>query len=299
MRFRISSETRDLIRIVGRRDPQAQHVGAEGVHDLLRRDDVAEGLRHLAALVIDREAVGEHAAVRRALVEGLGHEQRAVEPAAVLIGALQIQLHRGCDLGPLAPDALEGQARVRPHVHDVGDLVVVLGVIAEQLARLEREPGIDAPRLRRAWPPPRSAPGCADAARPSALCTNSGIGTPQVRWREMHQSGRVSIMPVMRCSPQAGVHCTPLMSRSVCSRSCACSMLMNHCGRGAEDDRALVAPAMRVTVAEGLLVQQSPGAPRAPAMITGFASSTFSPATSGVPGRKRPSLPTGFSTGRP
>ena len=69
--------------------------------------------------------------------------------------------------------------------------------------------------------------GCSS---PVSLCTNSGIGTPQVRWREMHQSGRFSIMPVMRCSPQAGVHCTFLMSRSACARSCACSMLMNHCG---------------------------------------------------------------------
>ena len=69
--------------------------------------------------------------------------------------------------------------------------------------------------------------GCSS---PLTLCTKSGIGTPQVRWREMHQSGRDSIMPVMRCSPHAGVHSTPLMSRSVWARSCARSMLMNHCG---------------------------------------------------------------------
>ena len=69
--------------------------------------------------------------------------------------------------------------------------------------------------------------GCSS---PVSLCTNSGIGTPQVRWREMHQSGRLAIMPVMRCSPQAGVQWTCVMSRSACSRSPACSMLMNHCG---------------------------------------------------------------------
>ena len=30
------------------------------------------------------------------------------------------------------------------------------------------------------------------------------IGTPQTRWREMHQSGRVAIMLEMRSSPQDG-----------------------------------------------------------------------------------------------
>ena len=31
------------------------------------------------------------------------------------------------------------------------------------------------------------------------------IGTPQTRWREMHQSGRAAIMLEMRSSPQAGI----------------------------------------------------------------------------------------------
>ena len=30
-------------------------------------------------------------------------------------------------------------------------------------------------------------------------------GTPQLRWREMHQSGRVSIICAMRASPKLGV----------------------------------------------------------------------------------------------
>ncbi len=33
----------------------------------------------------------------------------------------------------------------------------------------------------------------------------TAMGTPQMRWREMHQSGRVAIMLEMRSSPQAGV----------------------------------------------------------------------------------------------
>ena len=43
----------------------------------------------------------------------------------------------------------------------------------------------------------------------------TAIGTPQMRWREMHQSGRVAIMLEMRSSPHAGSHFTFLISSSV------------------------------------------------------------------------------------
>ena len=55
------------------------------------------------------------------------------------------------------------------------------------------------------------------------------MGTPQVRWRDRHQSGRFSIIPVMRDSPHSGVHFTCLMSRSVPARRPWLSMLINHC----------------------------------------------------------------------
>ena len=44
------------------------------------------------------------------------------------------------------------------------------------------------------------------------------MGTPQMRWREMHQSGRVAIMLEMRSSPQAGSHFTFLISSSARER---------------------------------------------------------------------------------
>ena len=40
------------------------------------------------------------------------------------------------------------------------------------------------------------------------------MGTPQMRWREMHQSGRVAIMLEMRSSPQAGSQMTCSISSS-------------------------------------------------------------------------------------
>jgi hypothetical protein len=56
------------------------------------------------------------------------------------------------------------------------------------------------------------------------------MGTPQVRWREMHQSGRPATMPSMRAWPQSGTHCTSGMVFMASSRRPFCSMLMNHCG---------------------------------------------------------------------
>src|SRR5439155_26971275 len=44
---------------------------------------------------------------------------------------------------------------------------------------------------------------------------NTAMGTPQTRWREMNQSGRVANMLEMRSSPQEGSHFTFLMSSSV------------------------------------------------------------------------------------
>ena len=59
------------------------------------------------------------------------------------------------------------------------------------------------------------------------------MGTPQMRWREMHQSGRVAIMLEMRSSPQAGSHFTLRISSSARLRSVppgsSPSIEMNHC----------------------------------------------------------------------
>src|SRR5438046_5514578 len=62
---------------------------------------------------------------------------------------------------------------------------------------------------------------------------NTPMGTPQTRWREMHQSGRVAVMLEMRSSPHAGSHFTFLISSSVRLRSVppgiGVSIEMNHC----------------------------------------------------------------------
>ena len=63
---------------------------------------------------------------------------------------------------------------------------------------------------------------------------NTAIGTPQTRWREMHQSGRVSTMLAMRSSPHSGSHLTFLISSSAAVRKVppcgmGVSIDMNHC----------------------------------------------------------------------
>ncbi len=83
---------------------------------------------------------------------------------------------------------------------------------------------------------------------PVSLLTKTAIGTPQARWREITQSGRCEIMPVMRFWPEAGSQRTLAISSSATSRSDApavrhilaavrppeaaigLSIAMNHCG---------------------------------------------------------------------
>ncbi len=62
------------------------------------------------------------------------------------------------------------------------------------------------------------------------MSVNSAIGTPQVRWRLMHQSGRPSTMPRMRAWPQSGTQPTRPIAASASLRRLALSIEMNHCG---------------------------------------------------------------------
>ncbi len=61
---------RHLVAVVGRGHPQAQHVGAHRIHHLLRGDHVAQRLGHLAAVLVHREAMGQHLPVRGHPVHG-------------------------------------------------------------------------------------------------------------------------------------------------------------------------------------------------------------------------------------
>ena len=137
--------------VVGAARPQSQHVGAELVDDLGRIHAVAEGLVHCLALTVDRPAVGQALAVRSALAERAdGHEQRRLEPTAVLVAALDIHIRR-----PEALVALHGgnvgRAGVEPAVERVGLLREVLAAavrageaFGQDVGRRAVEPGVAA-----------------------------------------------------------------------------------------------------------------------------------------------------------
>ena len=77
-----------VVGIVGGADPEPQDIGAGILHHLLRLDGVADRLRHLAAVLVEREAVGQHDVERRAAAGAAAFQQRRLEPAAMLVASL-------------------------------------------------------------------------------------------------------------------------------------------------------------------------------------------------------------------
>ena len=78
---------------------------------------------------------------------------------------------------------------------------------------------------------------CRISTEPSGFSLmNTAIGTPQARWREITQSGRDSIMPVMRFCPASGTQRVTEIACSARARSVSpcfamsLSIAMNHCG---------------------------------------------------------------------
>ena len=62
---------------------------------------------------------------------------------------------------------------------------------------------------------------------PQSLQKKMGMGTPQVRWREMHQSERSRIMETIRSLPHSGFHW--MLSQASTAASLMASTLANHC----------------------------------------------------------------------
>src|SRR5476651_35004 len=138
----------DFARVISRRYPQTHDVGAQGVVDLFRLDHVLQRLGHLAARLVDGEAVGQQLAVRRVVVDGAAGQQGGVEPATVLVRTFQIQVGTRASL--VAHRVRTAQhvpvrgAGVKPHVEGVADLVVQRRFVAQQLGGVQLEPGFDA-----------------------------------------------------------------------------------------------------------------------------------------------------------
>ena len=149
-----------------------------------------------------------------AAARAAGFQQRGLKPAAVLIGAFEIH-HRIrsavllCASPARSARVFEvegvGRAGIEPHVENVVDLAPLAGImIGQQKTRRRtiRVPGIRAFPLESLRNARIDRGSLRMSTLPSGLPrTNTVIGTPQARWREITQSGRLSIMPVMRFSP--------------------------------------------------------------------------------------------------
>ena len=79
-----------------------------------------DDLGHLAAVAVQREAVGGGRLVRCLPTRAAGLQQRGLEPAAMLVGALQHQVGAGVAEAHLGDEGV-GAAAVEPHVQDVLD----------------------------------------------------------------------------------------------------------------------------------------------------------------------------------
>src|SRR5450830_559352 len=139
---------RHLARVIGRGDPQAHDIGAQGVVDFLRSDHVAQRLGHLATGLVDGETVGQQFAVRRVVVDGATGQQGRVEPAAMLVRAFQVEVGPWTALMAhrvrTAQHVPVGGAGIEPDVEGVADLVVQRRFVAQQLGGVHLEPGFDA-----------------------------------------------------------------------------------------------------------------------------------------------------------
>ena len=64
-----------------------------------------------------------------------------------------------------------------------------------------------------------SSSGVRGCSSPVSLWVKKGIGTPQLRWRETHQSGRFLIIASSRARPQVGKNCVASTAAIACSRN--------------------------------------------------------------------------------
>jgi len=143
-----------VVRIVDQGHPQTQDVGAGFLDDGQGVGRIALGLGHLLPLLVEGEAVGQDRLERGAATGAAAFQQGRLEPAAVLVGAFQIEVG-GPVGGTVAGVAVFRQARVQregvgrtgvePDVQDVFDLFIPGRVMrAQEVAVRRGEPDVGA-----------------------------------------------------------------------------------------------------------------------------------------------------------
>ena len=140
--------------VVLRSDPQAQQVGAPLFADLGGQHHVAERFRHRPAVLVERPAVREHLAVGRAAAHADANQQRAVEPAAILVRAFEVHVRGPGQFRVGRARRIEHRqmrrAGIEPDVENVVFLAPARGAAmrsacpAEAVPRACAEPGVGA-----------------------------------------------------------------------------------------------------------------------------------------------------------
>ena len=102
-----------------RTHPQTQNVGTELLADLEWVDDVAKGLGHLAAILIDREPTAHDRFEGGLVIGSHAREQRRLEPATMLVGTLEVHVGRTMQVRTSLADARVRHAGLPPDVEDV------------------------------------------------------------------------------------------------------------------------------------------------------------------------------------
>ena len=122
-----------ILRIVRTHGPEAQDFRARLLDHLLRHDDIAERLRHLAAVLVIDEAMGQDFVERGAAARAACFQKRGLEPAAMLVGAFQIERGRPFEVRALLEHEGVGATGIEPHIEDVADLLPGGRVLDESL----------------------------------------------------------------------------------------------------------------------------------------------------------------------
>ncbi len=109
----------DVLGVVLGGHPEPEHLGPVLREQFLGRHVVALRLGHLAALAVHHEAMGEDGAVGRLVAGADGLQEGGVEPAPVLVRALEIHVGRPVQIGPRLEHGRVAAAGVEPHIQNV------------------------------------------------------------------------------------------------------------------------------------------------------------------------------------
>ena len=122
---------------IDRGHPKAENVGAvlvvevRGVSGLALFLSVGFGSL-LSSLGIDNEAVGENRFVRSLVTHSDGEHERALEPSAVLVGSLEIEVGRAAEFGMSIHHGDVAGTGVDPNVEGVAALRGTFGKVEER-----------------------------------------------------------------------------------------------------------------------------------------------------------------------